>query len=298
MRRRDAIPRVHVREANKQEVHFMFDTFDRFRQLVRAHPVASFYALAFPLSWRAYLVGLFHRSGELGLDPYGPLLAAVVVTALGGGLRGLKDWARTLIRWRAAPSLYAFALLVPLVFTLLGIGANVALGAKAPPAATWASLSSLPIVFPLVMVLGGPLGEEPAWRGLALARVAERRPMLQASLAVGVVWFAWHLPLLLARPGELAPGFVGILSASVVFGWLYQRSNGVVLLPLLMHTAQNTFGGELAGPMFQGADVTRLAWIRGGLYAVTALLLVLRDARLRTSPMVEETALPAPRIAA
>jgi len=179
--------------------------FDRFRQLVRAHPVAGFYALAFPLSWRAYLVALFHRTGERGLDPYGPLIAAVAVTALGGGVSGLKDWARTLTRWRAAPSLYAFALLVPLLFTLLGIGANVALGAKPPPAATWASWPSLLVAFPLVMVLGGPLGEEPAWRGLALARVAERRPMLQASLAVGGVWFAWHLPLLLARPGELAP---------------------------------------------------------------------------------------------
>jgi len=90
---------VHVREASKQELHFMFD---RFRQLVRAHPVASLYALAFPLSWRAYLVALVHPAGELGLDPYGPLVAAMVVTLLAGSLRGLKDWARTLIRWRIA----------------------------------------------------------------------------------------------------------------------------------------------------------------------------------------------------
>jgi hypothetical protein len=272
--------------------------FARLRQVVHAHPVAGFYALAFPLSWRAYLVALFHPGGDVGLDPYGPLIAAVAVTVVAGGLRGLRDWTRTLIRWRAAPSLYAFALLVPLGFTLLGIAMNVALGAKPPPPAAWTSWPSLLVVFPLVMVLGGPLGEEPAWRGLALARVAERRSMLQASLAVGLVWFAWHLPLLLARPGELAPGFLGILSASVVFGWLYQRSAGVVLLPLLMHTAQNTFGGEFAGPMFQGADVTRLAWIRGGFYAVTALVLILRDARLRSAPIAEETAVSAPRIAA
>jgi len=286
---------VGVRQASKQELHFMFD---RLRQLVRAHPVVAFYALAFPLSWRAYAVALVRPGGELGLDPYGPLVAAVAVTALAGGLAGLKEWGRSLLRWRARPSLYAFALLGPLVLTLLGIGVNLALGATPPPAEKWAGWSTLPIVFPLVMVLGGPLGEEPAWRGLALARVAERRPMLQASLAVGVVWFAWHLPLLLARPGEVWPGLAGILSASVVFGWLYQRSNGVVLLPLLMHTAQNTFGGEFAGPMFQGADLSRMAWIRGALYAATALVLVLRDARLRIAPIAESAELSAPRIAA
>jgi membrane protease YdiL (CAAX protease family) len=272
--------------------------FSRLRQLVRTHPVAAFYALAFPLSWRAYLVALFRPGGELGLDPYGPLVAAVLVTALGGGLAGLRSWGRGLLHWRAAASLYVFAVLFPLLLTLLGIGANVALGAVPPSPDRWAAWPSLLVAFPLVMVLGGPLGEEPAWRGLALARVAERRPMLQATLSVGVVWFAWHLPLLLARPGELVPGFVDIVSASVVFGWLYQRSGGVVLLPLLMHTAQNTFGGEFAGPMFQGADVTRMAWIRGALYAATALILVLRDARLRVAPIAEVTELSEPRLAA
>ena len=272
--------------------------FSRLRQIVCDHPVAAFYALAFPLSWRAYLVAWVRPGGELGLDPYGPLVAAVLVTVLGGGLAGLKSWGRSLLRWRAAPWLYAFAVLFPLLITLLGIGANVALGATPPPAEKWAAWPSLLVVFPLVMVLGGPLGEEPAWRGLALARVAERRPMLQATLAVGVLWFAWHLPLLLARPGELVPGFIGILSASVVFGWLYQRSGGVVLLPLLMHTAQNTFGGEFAGPMFSGADVTRLSWLRGGFYLVTALVLVLRDARLSVSPVRAAQELTAPRAAA
>jgi len=285
------MPRPDGRQASKHQRRFMFA---RLRHLVRAHPVLAFYALAFPLSWRAYLIVLFHPGGEMGLDPYGPLLAAVLVTALGGGVDGLKTWARTLLRWRAAPSLYAFALLFPLLITLLGIGANVALGAVPPSSERWAAWPSLLVVFPLVMILGGPLGEEPAWRGFALVRVAEGRSMLQASLRVGVVWFAWHLPLLLARPGEVVPGLIGIMSASVVFAWLYQVSGGAVLLPLLMHTAQNTFGGEFAGPMFGGADATRLSWLRGGLYLATAIALVLRDARLRAAPARDLPGVTAP----
>src|SRR5215467_662390 len=56
--------------------------FSRLQRLVRAHPVLAFYALGFPLSWRGYLVALVHPGGELGLDPYGPLVAAIVVTAI------------------------------------------------------------------------------------------------------------------------------------------------------------------------------------------------------------------------
>jgi membrane protease YdiL (CAAX protease family) len=221
--------------------------------------------------------------GERGLDPFGPLIAAIVVIALTEGRGGLAAWSRRLVRWRAAPSLYALALLFPLVATLLGIALNIALGAPVPAAERWQSWPAVLVAFPFVMVLGGPLGEEPGWRGFALPELAGRRPMLQASLILGSVWFAWHLPLLLARPGELVPGLVGILSASVVFAWLYQSSGGVVLLPLLMHTAQNTFGGEFAGPMFTGADATRLSWLRGGLYLLLAVVLAVRDARFRGS---------------
>src|SRR5262245_59359596 len=168
----DAMRPSPVRQASKQERPFMLS---RLRRLVLEHPVVAFYALAFPLSWRAYLAALFFRpTGELGLDPFGPLVAAVVVTALAGGLEGLRTWGRSLLRWRAAPALYAFALLVPLVATLVGIAVNVGLGAARPPAETWRAWPSALMAFPFVMVLGGPLGEEPAWRGLALARVAER----------------------------------------------------------------------------------------------------------------------------
>src|SRR5262249_24713569 len=107
----DAMRPSPVRQASKQERPFMPS---RLRRLVREHPVVAFYELAFPLSWRAYLAALFFRpTGELGLDPFGPLVAAVVVTALAGGLEVLRTWGRSLLRWRAAPALYAFALLVP-----------------------------------------------------------------------------------------------------------------------------------------------------------------------------------------
>lgn len=40
----------------------------------------------------------------------------------------------------------------------------------------------------------GPISEEPGWRGYALDRLQACHSPLVASLILGVVWWAWHLP--------------------------------------------------------------------------------------------------------
>lgn len=49
-------------------------------------------------------------------------------------------------------------------------------------------------VFLLSGLLDGPFGEEPGWRGYALAKLQSRYNALVASLILGVLWAVWHLP--------------------------------------------------------------------------------------------------------
>jgi membrane protease YdiL (CAAX protease family) len=52
------------------------------------------------------------------------------------------------------------------------------------------------------------LGEEVAWRGYLLDRIAGRIGLIPASLVIGVIWGLWHAPLIL-RGYNYSLGFLG-----------------------------------------------------------------------------------------
>ena len=63
--------------------------------------------------------------------PFGPFLAALVMLALIGGRRAIRDWLAKIVHWRVAPAWYAVALLGPPVLTFVAVAINLATGAPA-----------------------------------------------------------------------------------------------------------------------------------------------------------------------
>jgi uncharacterized protein len=45
-----------------------------------------------------------------------------------------------------------------------------------------------------VILVGGPLLEEPGWRGFALPRLQEKFGPLAGTIVLGLLWAAWHYP--------------------------------------------------------------------------------------------------------
>lgn len=102
----------------------------------------------------------------------------------------------------------------------------------------------------------GPLPEEVGWRGYLLDQLQRRFTALGASLALGVAWFSWHLPLFLmagyyARAGG-APDpvhfSVMILLGSVLYTWIHNNNGGSVLAAVLFHFTGNLSGELLDAP--------------------------------------------------
>jgi hypothetical protein len=97
---------------------------------------------------------------------------------------------------------------------------------------------------PLILLLGGPMGEEFGWRGYALPVLQDRFGWRAASLGLGLVWGVWHLPLFFIDGTSqayipLALFLLSVVAMSVLFAWLVNRTAGSVVAALVLHTAIN-----------------------------------------------------------
>ena len=227
-----------------------------------------FFVLAYALTWP--LIPLVSVSPLLGFPAlFGPAFAAIIVSALTDGKPGPRDLLGRLVRWRVGTRWYAVALGLPVVLALTAAGLHLLLGAR-----TSLDFGGLSVLNFVVFVL--IVGEELGWRGYALPRLLAQRSALAASLILGVLWVAWHLPTFFV-PGAPQYGlpfsaFVLLTAAySVVIGWVYVHTRGSVLIASLMHGAINLSQGFFLG----GVNPARTYWLLAGVYGMAALVVAL-----------------------
>jgi uncharacterized protein len=183
---------------------------------------------------------------------------------------------RRMVRWRVGLGWYAVALLLPVGLALGATVLNVLLGARAPSSVELGSWPSLFVVFALILLIPGLGGawEEPGWRGYALPRLQTGRSALFASLLLGVLIVGWHLPLMVVGQVHYSD-IVLIMGAVVIFNWVFNNTNGSVLIIMLMHASNNTISGSFFSPMFSGTDSVRQSWLLAVVWCVVAIAVVI-----------------------
>jgi membrane protease YdiL (CAAX protease family) len=235
--------------------------------LLKLYPLTAFFVLAYALSWWVYpLIQVSPLLGFVGL--FGPAVAAIIVVAAAEGKAGLKNLLGRILRWRVGVRWYVIALGLPAVLALATAGMHLLLGAPTP-----VRLGQLSILEPILFML--VVGEELGWRGYALARLLATRSMLSASLILGVLWGAWHLPTFvipgLPQQGIPISAFMLLTTAySVLFTWIYLHTAGSVLIATLFHGAINFCQGFF----LSGIDPTREYWLLAFVWWVAALVVV------------------------
>ena len=236
-------------------------------QVMREHRLISFFVMAYAFSWVMsipYILGqwgLLHGNLQLifVLKSFGPFLSAYIMTRLLDGKAGAQRLTRRLRQVRAGWQWYAFI--------LLGIPALALMGMGLLPGAL-ASFQGFPpnfaivyiITFVLIFFGGGPLGEEPGWRGFALPRLQTRYGALRGTLLLGVLWTFWHLPDFLTDAQRGGPGkdllylltvnlpifLVMVTSMAILFTWFYNHTRDSLFIAVLLHASINGFGTFMA----------------------------------------------------
>ncbi|MGH3149054.1 MAG: CPBP family glutamic-type intramembrane protease [Rubrobacter sp.] len=225
---------------------------------IKRYPIATFFSLAFVLTWAVWVPRAAVSQGLLASDlpvvlgqvwTWAPAVAAVLAAVLTGGRAALGELGARLVRWRVGWTWYVVVIVGPAAFSLAVAGVYALLGGSwssaTPPALHGGSLVLLPLLL-LILALTDGLGEELGWRGFALPRLLARHGAIAASLIVGVLWALWHLPLLWTEGASIYQQPVWLLlvdvpAKSVIFTWVFLHTRGSVLLAVLLHAATNLF---------------------------------------------------------
>ncbi len=220
----------------------------RLRHLTARYQMALFVLLTFLISW-AFIIPV-----EGGLIPHGPMIAAFIVLAAVSGRPGVAALWQQMTRWRVDWHWYLIAPGILIVAHLCALALNLLLGA---PIVNTAHLQSLPaylgVIVPLVLI--GGQWEEPGWTGYALRHWQERfadAPGV-ATLATGVIRMLWHTPLLLYGTIPWYDYLFYTFALQIILTWLYNRTHGSVLIPMVCHLCSNVLLATLY-PLFSGAD--------------------------------------------
>jgi uncharacterized protein len=286
------------------------------RAFINSHPVLSFYALAFAITWGTilFVVGLgpntiLATKGQYStmmafLYPMmlvGPSVAAIVLTGLLYGRAGLRELGSRLTRWRVGARWYAIALLTA---PLSMAAALLALSLRSPEFLPAIFTSDQKATLLLMGVAGGlaaGIFEELGWTGFVIPRLRLRHSVLATGLFVGVMWGVWHIlvnvlaantasgafPLVIYLPATLFILLVGWMPAyRVLMVWVYDRT-GSLLVAMLMHASLTFSTLSVASVAMSGVALLtyQLVWA-AALWVIVGLVALAQGRHLsRQSPL-------------
>ncbi len=240
--------------------------------LLRKYPLAFFYILACLFGWIGYA---FEGNGAENI-PLGPIVAALIITALMGGAV-LRKWAKDVRSVGAGWQWFGVAIIAPIILITLTTLINLLLGASVPTSQQLEStLGEIPILFVIMLIFVG-FGEEAGWTAFATPRLLDRYSFLQVWGIMSILRIFWHLPLMLTGDLPLSLGIFGNAAFQFLMLWLYVRSGRRWFPIAVWHATLNAFGGPSIFRMFEDQDRVQMALIMTAVYVVTAGIVYLVD---------------------
>ncbi len=273
-------------------------------------PIVLFFVLAYGIAWGVFgLLGLIARNAGINnaqtllamaeayqfegvtlgvpewliyfltrLADFAFSIAGVFMIAMTAGRAGLRQLWQRLTRWRISWVWYAAGLLPIVLYIASAAVAGPEMAIDLSTNTLTTMLFSLHAGFFVSLFLRGAMGEELGLRGFALPRLQARMSPFRASLIIGVLWGAWHLPVLIGRDALSIAAFSLLsIGLAMLFTWLFNGSGGSLIPVLLFHASQNWEEGiETLVPALIGTDWELLSTLTLLVLGVIAAIAVWR----------------------
>lgn len=181
---------------------------------------------------------------------YCPFLAAIITRLIIG--KNLKK-----LGWRFGKGKYLFiSLMIPIIAGVIVYGfawltkfgyvnenVKIGLGSNLPKSLDFLIFCVLGLLARAI----GAFGEEVGWRGFLTPRLYKLTNITTTSIIIGIIWYIWHIPLLLMTDygGDLTVfnvlfSIVGLIAISFILTWLRIKS-GSLWIGVFYHASHNFF---------------------------------------------------------
>lgn len=210
------------------------------KSIINKYPVTTFYIITFFLSGLMLLLNIFVFTGAdkyaMSFPQLAPGIVALVFIWLRNGRNGLKELfgkfavSKENTRWLIL-SIVIPVIIVSLSYCVLSFvnGKNV----LAP------SLDGISVYLCyLVGIIIGSIGEEIGWRGFMLPQLQLKYSAFFSSILLGGLWGFWHIDFRFGIIGFVL-FIVEVTELSILFTWLYNKSNGNILSAVIFHSVCN-----------------------------------------------------------
>jgi membrane protease YdiL (CAAX protease family) len=237
--------------------------------------IVSTIRFALERHWGAWLILVY---------AFAPTFAAIIVSLWSGGRRGLWDWLDRFRPWRAgvaprqALAVYGGIVAVYLVVAGLFLALGAVTGEYGEFEEFTAGLIGSPVTTVFILLLAlfldeGGTGEEPGWRGFALPLLLETMSPLKATIVLGVLWAAWHLPrdfLMLMNPETDTIGWVVFevnfliicVASSVILTYVVVKTGGSIWPAIFVHGGGGVWTKATGGPPWNFLSEVFPDWLK------------------------------------
>jgi membrane protease YdiL (CAAX protease family) len=246
-------------------------------RLPARYPLVFYFLTAFGFSWLMFLPGLLTYYGAMNLSDdavrllaiiglLGPILSGFIMTAFTEGQPAIARLLQRMLAWRVGIRWYVFA--------LVGLPAGMMLATLIRPEGLQSfDISARPSLlvylraFISMVLIGGPLFEEPGWTGFAQPHLQRLFGPLVSGLILGSLWALWHLPGFLIPsqnmtdipPRGTVLDFVvfalALIGLRLIIMWAVNNTRNSVLMAILVHASWNTFYAAALVQLFRAPVV-------------------------------------------